>query len=384
MWNRFSNNAAHVIFLLGASTSQNKCDCEIPYGNVTRCFGGVTPYYCDEGYNNTTTWLICSPISAKWVPISLDNVTDGLCIPEARFREDMCPFGIKNGNIVWHCDRHPGSNCMYDCEPGCIPNRSSVWLICRENGAWDVDTDRLCTHCRPITTTVAYLCPAMIPRGRIVPSCDRRLNSNCSFTCDTGCSRQATKLFCKLGFHWDSESNACYCSKSNTPSYSSPTGIAGSVMIGGVAGGVLLAIILVVGCVGFARNRHKQSRTSQCAVPQGSEYQTSVTGVTAISAMTVSATSPIHGITSMNCRITPPNDRLASASDANSSHIVQYYSLQTRQNSENNTYAQMQPSLGNNSFTSGPPSYSTLAPVVPQEDPPSYEQVTSNPVEFNL
>ena len=312
-------------------------------------------------------------------------MTGGLCIPEARFREeDLCPFRIKNGNIVSQCNRKPGSRCMYNCEPGCTKNRSIVWLVCRENGAWDADTGRLCTLCRPVTTTWANLCPATIPRGSIVSSCDRRLYSNCSFTCDTGCSRQATKVFCKLGFHWDSESNACYCSKSSIPSYSSPTGIAGSVMIGGVAGGVLLAIILVVGCVVFARNRHKQSSTSQCAVSQGSEYQTSATGRQTVSAITVSATSPVHGITSLNCRITPPNYRLASASDDNSSHIVQYSSLQSRRNSENNTNAQLQPPLGNNSFTSDPPSYSTLAPVVPQEDPPSYEQVTSNPVEFNL
>lgn len=253
---------------------------------------------------------------------------------------------------------------------------------------WNTDTDRLCTNCRSITTTVESLCPASIPRGRITSSCDRRLNSSCFFTCDTGCSRQATKLYCELGFYWDSASYACYCPRSNTPSYSSPTGGAGSAMIGGVAAAVLFVIILVVGCVVVLRKRQRQSSTPRCIVSQGSDYmyQTSTTERQTVGTTHVSATPSIDGIASLNDGITSPNYSSGSASDANSSHniISISSSLEPRQNSENIIYPRLQPTLGYNSYTDRPPSYTSLALVEPQVDPPSYEQATSNPVEFNV
>lgn len=199
------------------------------------------------------------------------------------FREEnVCPSRIRNGNIVWHCDRQTGSHCTYNCDPGCTQNRSTVWLDCGVGGHWNEDTERLCTNCPPVTTTqtitvtttVTNLCPATIQKGRIDSSCDRRLYSYCSITCDDRCLNQASRLFCNTGFVWDYASNACDCPETNT---SSPRVLAG--VIGGVVGGVVLIIAIVVTlCVVVGRKRKQQSIPTQSTDVQRCEYLTNVPG----------------------------------------------------------------------------------------------------------
>ena len=355
------------------------CPLTIPNGYVrqscSRQYGSYCykdDYWCDTGYVKPPAppGLKCNA-SGQW---QWSKHQGQPCFKE----EDMCPSLIRNGKIVWHCERQAGSHCTYSCDPGCAQNRSTVWLNCGEDGRWNEDTDLLCTDCRQVTTTASSLCPASISRGRIVSSCDRRPYSSCYFTCDPGCSHRATKLTCKSDLHWTFESYACDCPESSNPSFSSPTGNAGSAVIGGVIGAVVLVMIVVAVIVVIARNRKRHPSTTPCAVPQCNEYQTNVPGRPSVGGIPLGVTSPTYGRTSPNYGLTSPNY-------ANPSQDTYYSSLQPQQNNEGNTYAQLQPPLGNNNFDGEPPAYSSIAPVVaPREDPPPYEQVTSNPVDFKV
>ena len=358
------------------------CPLTIPNGYIevscSRGYGDYCyDYECSAGYikPSASPGLKCNA-SGQWEW----NESQGQpCFRE----EDMCPSRLKNGTIVWHCNRQPGSTCTYRCDPGCTQDLLSVaWLHCGQNGHWIEDTDSLCTNCRPVTTTTKMperLCPATFQGGRIVSSCDRRPYSRCHFTCDSGCRFRANSLFCQSDLYWRYSSSACECSESSTPSYSSPTGNAGSAVIGGVVGAVVFVIIVVSVCVAVARNRQRRSVPTQCTASQRSEYQNSMPSRPTLSGMPVGVTSPNYGITSPNYGITSPNY-------ANYAQETYYSSLQPQQNSESNPYAHLQPPSYNNNgnVVQGPPVYSSIAPSIPTDAPPSYEQVTANPADFKV
>ena len=346
------------------------CPLTIPNGYLAAsCSRGYRDYCdhyeCSAGYvkSSATPSLKCNA-SGQWEWYESQG--------QPCFREkDMCPSRIRNGKIEWHCNRQPGSTCTYSCDPGCTQKPSVSWLYCGQTGHWIEDTDNLCTDCRPVTTTPESLCPDTIQRGRIVSSCDRRPYSSCYFICDPGCSYRATKLYCNSGLYWSFASSACECSESNTPSYSSPTGNAGSAIIGGIVGAVVFVIIVVSVCVAVARNRQRRSIPTQFTASQRSEYQSNVPGRPIVSGMPVGVTSPNYGITSPNC--------------ANHAQETYNSSLQPQQNSESSPYAQLQrPSYNNNSDIQGPPAYSSIVPSTPTEAPPSYEQVTASPADFKM
>ena len=370
------------------------CPITIPNGHITlscsRRYGSYCyndGYGCDPEYVKPSTppRLYCNA-SGQWQWYT----TQG----EPCFREeDMCPSHIRNGDIVWHCDRQAGSHCTYSCDPGCTQNRSTVWLNCEADGRWNEDTERLCTDCRPVsttrvsttvTTTMTNLCPAIIRRGRIDSSCDRKLHSTCYITCETGCLNKASILHCNTGFVWDYASYACDCSEANT---SSPPGIASSGVIVEVCGGVVLMIIIFTVCIVIDRKRKRQSTSvpTPCAVSQRSEYRTNIPGRPSVGGMPLGLTSPTYGRTSLNYGIMSPNN-------ANPSNETNNSSLQTQQNYQGNIYAWLQPPLDNDNFDTESPAYSSIATVVEPaenpptyaEDPPSYEQATSYTVEFKV
>ena len=338
--------------------------CSRHYG--TNCYD----YSCDYDYvkHSPAIVLKCN-YSGQW---QWEESEGQPCV-----REKLCPSTIRNGNIILDdCTRRKGVYCTYKCDPGCTPNpQAKVWLRCDRNGRWSEDTDLLCTDCSTVTetvkTTVASLCPATIHRGRIASTCDRRPYSSCNYTCDTGCTRRASELTCQSESYWSISSDACSCSESDTRSYTSSVSIVGVVV-------TIVGVLVIVGTVVRARNRRRRkSIPTQSAVSQCSEYQTNVTGRPATSGMPVGLTSPTYGRNSSNYGFMSHNY-------ANPSQDIYYSSLQPQQNYDGSTYAQIQPPLGNKTFEAEPPAYSSIAPVLATEDPPSYEQVTSNPVEFKV
>ena len=349
------------------------CPTTIPNGRITPrcsrrydilCFS--EDYECDPGFVKPAgpPALKCNA-SGQW---HWSRHEGQPCYRE----EDMCPSKIRNGNIVWHCDRQDGSTCTFSCDPGCTQNRSKVWLNCRADGSWDVDTNRLCTDCRPISTTPDSRCPATISRGRISSTCDRKPLSRCYYTCDIGCSKRSSQLTCNIDLHWTWQSFACDCPESYTPSYSSPTGSTGSAVIGGVVGAVIFVVIVLVVILVWARNKQRHSTPSHSAAAQNYQYQSNVPGRPPVGGMATSVTSPTYGRNSQNYGITSPNYAVPSQD-------TYYTSLQPHQNIDSNSYSQLQPPLANNNVDTGPPAYSS---VTPSDEPPSYEQVTSHPDEF--
>lgn len=62
------------------------------------------------------------------------------------------------------------------------------------------------------TTTAAPIrCPAFIPYGKMVYSCDRTLYSMCYYSCQSGCSSVFVDLYCNGYGYWDNGEFACRC-----------------------------------------------------------------------------------------------------------------------------------------------------------------------------
>ena len=78
-------------------------------------------------------------------------------------------------------------------------------------------------------------------------------------------------------------------------------------------------------------------------------------------------------------------DGILSSTYMMTNQDTHYTSLQTQQNSEQRSLSELQPTSHNpdSSYAQEPPAYITVSKLEPPDPPPSYEEVTSNPTEFN-
>ena len=120
-------------FCLISGNSQSRCGCEFPHGHVSSCSDSLTSYRCDEGYEETTSWLRCSS-SGQWV--SAFGSSDGFCIPKS------CPDQIPNGALSSSCSAKVGCSCNYSCDTGYTKTHANI--VCETSANWSTNPHALC------------------------------------------------------------------------------------------------------------------------------------------------------------------------------------------------------------------------------------------------
>ena len=374
------------------------CPLTIPNGYIsTSCSrknGSIChDYWCDPGYANPSVPVLPDLPSVHVLPDlkcnasgqwQWDTVDGQPCFRE----EDLCPSQIRNGKIALHCSRQPGSTCTYDCYPGCTKDMSVPWLHCGKDRIWSEDTDFLCTDCPPVTTAPPEtFCPVDIPGGHVESSCVRRQYTSCWVSCNLGCSARISLLSCNNGLNWDSAESACDCPNPDypdfvPPTYSSSTDNHSTAMIAGIVGAIVPVVAFVISCVVFTRNRKRRLNAARCTDARLGGYRNSPE----TSSTPVWTTSPNHEMNSSNSGITSPSSRITSPNFANPSPETTHSSLQSQPNSGSSPYARLQPPRYNNNnrdFIERSSAY-RISPSVPEEPPPSYEELISNPVSFKV
>ena len=357
------------------------CPLTIPNGRISRsCFrdyGSICiNYKCNPGYVKplVRTRLTCNA-SLEWTwPESAGQP----CFRE----EGLCPSRIKNGQILCDNHRQPGAVCTYTCDPGCTKDWSVDWLHCGEGGKWWEYTGILCTSCSPVTTTAESLCPAKIPNGQIDSPCSRTPLSRCFITCDTGCRAEYSTLYCSSELYWNFGDTACDCSdfsNSNAipESYNSSSGYNAAAMIGGIVGAIVAVVLVIVVCVIITRKR-----------PRGNTMNTGIAaqridaGFEGYSSRTTRAADS-RGSSPEPDWITSPNhethSRYSSTTDDGTSlpRLTNLPQLETDSTSQSQRYND------NSNFTDRSRAY-RRTPSAPEEPPPSYDEVISDPNAFKL
>ena len=239
---------------------QIKCPLFLEHGTIeypcTRKYGEICQSYrCNYPYIkpafppslkcNASRKLSHRDTTGYW---EWDKDMGQACVRE----EDLCPSTFLNGHISSDCHLQPGSECSYTCDAGCDKEPTASKVHCRQSGGrWNEITDNLCTNCRR--------CPDRIANGRIVSSlCERRPHRNCSFTCNYGCRKAVTTLYCNDYGEWSNPS-PCICSDKSTTAGTEESGSSSSVIIVVVVVMVVF-ILLILGGVCLFRHRRRMNR----------------------------------------------------------------------------------------------------------------------------
>ena len=380
------------------------CNSTIPNG-YTSCYNNnyndyCFTYYCNIGYqpSQDNSSLTCNA-SSQWewtTPSTLD-----FCLGE----EELCPSNIRGGWLSYGCHRNEGSMCTYHCSSGCRNKTSPYFLTCH-NKTWDTDINHLCTQCTTTTTAVPVRCPSRLPGGYVYSSCERTPLSSCTYHCDNGCSQQLTVVQCDNYGEWMSAGSACSCP---TCPYSIPNGYISGSYSGycDFIPGSTCKVQCNEGCTVQYSTAYCDT-TGQwpladylcdCKEPTTLSTDESDSGSPSTVAMIISVLGAMAFLVIVTVVITvcykrrpkpPVQNNFASQSDPyqittttnnGCNSDMQVSSIQGT--SENAPTNWQQSSNTDANYIQGPPLYSELSLVKLEQTtpPPSYEDVTSHPLE---
>ena len=353
------------------------------YNNMNdRCYSDS----CDSGYQPSTDqvsltcnyeghweWTFSSPLQ--------------FCLGE----DELCPSNIQGGWLSSDCHRTEGSMCTYHCS-GCKTETAPYMLTCR-NKTRDSDTDHLCTQCTTTTTVAPVRCPLHLPGANVYSSCDRTPLSTCSYYCDSGCTEQSTSLLCNSNGEWINGNSACSC---DTCPHSIPNGY---ILLASYIGpycdfkpGSTCKVECNYECtVRFSKaicgsNGHWLDADYLCnckwSVPLNTDTSDDDTSVVAIVMPIIGVIAFITVVVCIYsfCRRRSLQSPTQSDQVSQSSTILALSGQETQENIVENIPIY----LTNANYIQGPPPYSELSFAKNEQDmpPPSYEDVTSHPLDF--
>lgn len=283
---------------------------------------------------------------------------------------EICPTSIENGGVNSWCSRQPGASCSYYCNPGCTKDHAIEYLICESDAHWNYE-DYLCYNCIPTTTTPRppSNCPSVIRNGYISSSCPRYPNLACDYYCNADCQPyfKSQKLYCTRNGYWEHGSDACNCQGSEAGPLSEDTDSASNP---GVIVGIVVSL-LVVGFVLFAIVWICYKRQSKQRTPNQPHNQDS--------------TLPGTGTNGAFYRVSLPEYLPANRTNSHSSlQHLNRTELNTDMHPAENSDVHPQEPAVDSAHIIEPPAYNTLVPNGPGEEPPSYDQVISQPTRFNV
>ena len=354
-----------------------------------------TSYYCDNGYqpSNYNPSLTCS-YEGLW------EWTDPSPLKFCLDDKELCSSNIQDGWLSSDCHRTEGSMCTYHCS-WCKSEKAPYMLTCR-NKTWDSDTNHLCTQCKTTTTVAPVRCPSRIPGGNVYSSCDRTPLSTCSYYCDSGCTYQLASLRCNSYGEWLYGNSACSCP---TCPYSIPNGY---ISWGAYTGycdfkpGSSCNVKCNEGCTvwfstaicdstgqwndaDYLCNCKESTDTSDGGTRIISIVMT-IVGVIVFLVIVACVYTACHKRSSQrptqSDRVSrsgfqqPSNNTTSTINNSQCSTILTLSGQETREN--------IPIYLTNANYIQGPPPYSELSFSKTEQDtpPPSYEDVTSHPLEF--
>ncbi|KAL3871007.1 hypothetical protein ACJMK2_039032, partial [Sinanodonta woodiana] len=140
-------------------------------------------YYCYDSYRqNTHIQNATCMANGSW-----NQNTQNLCIR-------MCAMNIPNGYLNASCTFNYHEMCSFTCKLGFQAEAGVSSVTCQTNGEW-----------APAEPCTEVLCPTTIRNGTVdAVVCDRRVYSECSFTCNQGFdpNPRTGKLFCGIYGNW--------------------------------------------------------------------------------------------------------------------------------------------------------------------------------------
>ncbi|KAL3891003.1 hypothetical protein ACJMK2_003268 [Sinanodonta woodiana] len=113
-----------------------------------------------------------------------------------------CDLYFNNADIDYSCTLNIGDVCNFQCEPGYKVTSGVSTVTCQENGSW-----------APNKPCEEIFCPTTIPNGKVNETlCDRRIYSVCTFMCNKGfdINPKHSEVFCEMDGTWE-EVNTTYC-----------------------------------------------------------------------------------------------------------------------------------------------------------------------------
>ena len=370
------------------------CSSKIPNGTVScynrRNYNDHCYYSCNYGYQKSKDYssLTCN-YDGQW------EWTNPLPLKFCLGEEELCPSNIDGGRISSSCHRNEGSFCTYHCN-GCRNYTAPSYLTCH-NKTWDSDTRYLCTECTTTTTATPVRCPSRLADGYVYSRCSRLPNMWCAYYCNYGCTKQHYSIQCNSYGEWISGSSACTCT--TCPFYIPYGYISGSsYKIGSCdfKSGSTCDVKCNEGCdvqysTAYCETTGHWSNAESlcnCKEPKALNADTSDGGSTSTVVIVMSVVGAIAFLIIVACVITACNRRHSQPSTQSTS-VSQSglqqppYQITTAPTNTQGTGDSAPTYFTHTSYIQGPPEYSELsfAKEVQTTPPPSYEDVSSHPLE---
>lgn len=226
---------------------------------------GIIQYPCTMKYGETCNSYKCSSSYTKpSLPPSLKCQLDhrnttgfwewnkAMGQPCVR-KVDVCPSTFLNGNVSSECHRQPGAECSYTCKTGCDRNPAVTTIHCRQSsGIWMENTSTLCTNC--------IHCPFTFENGQVLSSCKRIPSTDCSYTCNNGCRKVVSTLYCTDEGEWSNPRPCiCFIVSESEDSVSSNPGVVIAIVV------VVAFVILSSVCIFRYKQRQRMNRQATSA-----------------------------------------------------------------------------------------------------------------------
>ena len=292
---------------------------------------------------------------------------------QLRIREtDKCPSTFRNGNVSRNCHLQPGAECSFNCDLGCDKDPTVSILHRGLSGRWNEKTENLCTNCRR--------CPNSIVNGSILSSsCEKLPSSSCSFTCDYGCRKAVGTLYCNSEGEWDI-ANPCVCSAEEMDTDDAESSSSGIVVIVvcAVAGVLVFVFILAMAwCI------HRRRMNLQAAIVR--EHTVTVPMITPTAPPGDSRSATAHSVHTPTAL--PGDSRSVTAHSVYSPYSQTPYTDNTRgQKPSGSFFRNVEPTAHQTAYPASQSGNSHgLSQYRADEtsgQPPSYEQVLSDPSRF--
>ncbi|XP_053402391.1 P-selectin-like isoform X2 [Mercenaria mercenaria] len=148
-------------------------------GTCSKAIGDVCEFQCDNGYANTTNFVVCK--------------SDKMWHPRESCKVVKCPTTVPDGEITGTCDFSIGAKCTFKCNADFTANELYQSITCNNSGQWNA-SEELCL--------VSECKDSSLSNGKVTGNCKKMVGETCSVTCNQGYVNTTSVAICRNDYMW--------------------------------------------------------------------------------------------------------------------------------------------------------------------------------------